>query len=113
MDNLKKEKEKGQTAILITLLVLGVLLLIAGGLSAIFVGEIKISSLIRQSAPAFYAADAGTEYALYQINVKGNNTNSDSFYLSIPAHAAVSWNTTGAISTGQYGQTQRRIQLTW
>ncbi len=63
----KNPKEKGQTILLITFLILIAILLIGAGLSLITVRELKMAKNIEQSAKAFFAADSGIEYALYLI----------------------------------------------
>jgi hypothetical protein len=117
----KNKKEKGATAILLTVLILGVTLLIAMGLSMIFVGEIKSSSLIGRSGPAFYAADAGAEYALYQVlraipsQPTGNMPNQP--LPSVGAKYDVEWDsgvTPSYIkSLGRYKETRRLIEINW
>lgn len=110
-------KEKGQIAILLTILVLDAVLLISLGLALIFIDEIKTSSLVRQSAPAFYAADAGSEYALYQMVKKnvasGTNVSGNLEYVS--SSFLVSWdrNTRSINSLGQYQNTLRRVTVSW
>lgn len=58
--------QRGQTAILMALFVLSVLILIALAASGVMVMEIKMTRQISDSVPAFYAADAGAERCLYQ-----------------------------------------------
>jgi len=60
----KKQKNKGFT-LLISVLVSGVLLAIALAIFNITIKEILLSSSGRDSQFAFYAADSGTECALY------------------------------------------------
>jgi len=111
----KEQRERGAIAIILTLLIMGITLFIAFGLSAIFVNEIKNSSLVSRTAPAFYAADAGAEYGLYRIT-KGvaGVTNPPIIY---GASVNVSWSGTissGYInSSGTYSQTKRRVELSW
>jgi len=107
------KKERGAVAIILTLLIMGVTLLIAFGLSAIFVNEIKSSSLVSRSASAFYAADAGAEYALFQVFKKGESPSSFSASLYNNASFIVSWAANSVDSLGTYSQTKRRVQLTW
>lgn len=123
--NIFKNKNKGAVAIILTLLIMGLTLLIALGLSIIFVNEIKNSSLVSKSASAFYAADAGAEYALYQIFKapvrRPSGTDSKNLYGS--ALYNVCWGNSctpgcsGAPncinSSGTYSQTKRRVELTW
>lgn len=113
MNFLKVNNQKGAAAILLALLILGVIILVALGLSAIFVGELKVSTLIRQSGPAFYAAEAGTEYALYQVSHLGV-ANGNSFQtLSNGATFSVEWNVNSIRSVGKYANTRRKVEVTW
>lgn len=120
----KKNKEKGAIAIILTVLILGVTLLIAMGLSLIFVQEIKNSGLVGQSSPAFYAADAGAEYALYEIlkadpelddpiNCPAAGNCSKTINFSYGARANVSWTNSSINSLGFFGGTRRRVQISW
>lgn len=59
---------KGQAAILLTILITSVILLIILATSVIVIAEIKLSRNIGDSVIAFYAADAGAERCLYGIN---------------------------------------------
>lgn len=109
----KYNNNKGAVAILLVLLVLLVTLLISTGLATIFLQELKGSGLISRSAAAFYAADAGAEYALYQIfkigdvgpytDVPGTLSNSSTYL--------VSWSATSVASLGEYGQTRRKVEV--
>ncbi len=116
MKNLFSEnnnQEKGAVAILLTLLILSVIFLIVFGLSAIFVNELKISSWARRSTPAFYAADAGAEYALYRVTQSGNASENFSGDLHIGASFSGSWdkNTRRILSSGRYLQTVRKVEI--
>ncbi len=62
-------KQKG-SALLITLLVMGVLMTLALGLSSLVMREIRITSDIVNSGRALYAAESGVESALLDINQK-------------------------------------------
>jgi len=113
---LKENRQKGQTAILLTLLILGVILLVGLGLASIFINELKMSSFVFQTGPAYYAAEAGSEYALYQMikpdpSVQSGNYSATLF--SSNATFNVSWDSSGINSIGQYVNTFRRIQITW
>lgn len=63
---------KGQAAILLTILITSVILLIILATSVIVIAEIKSSRNIGDSVIAFYAADAGVERCLYGINHPGD-----------------------------------------
>ena len=118
----KNNKEKGATAIILTVLILGVILLIAMGLSLIFVQEIKNSGLVSQSGPAFYAADAGAEFALFQILKNGAapqavplilDKPTNGFFIYDGTKAEVTWGDTSINSVGKFGGTRRRVQINW
>ena len=112
-------------AIILALLIMGVTLSVASGISVIFVNEIKNSNLVGRSAPAFYAADAGAEYALYQIFAAASRRPSGDDVVNLFGGAVsnVCWGNScdqpcgGApdciSSIGAYSQTKRKIELNW
>jgi len=121
MNNLldkKNNRQKGAVAILLAFLIVIIMFLIAFSLSAIFVNELKVSSLSSQSAKAYYAAESGIEFALKQLkdNPALPGTEPSGCDLGSPWHAlsngasyCVVWTTTGADSSGVYGVTRRRV----
>jgi len=110
----KNNREKGAVAVLLTLLITGVTLLIAMGLSQIFISEMKSSRLVAYSGPAFYAADAGAEYALFQVIKKSAAPQSGvPLSLSYGATALVSWTNTSVNSTGFFSGTRREVEINW
>ena len=110
----KNSKEKGAVAILLTLLIIGVTLLIAVGLSTIFMGETKKSRLVGYTGSAFYAADAGSEYALFQIIKKSVDSGTDvELDLSYGATASVSWTNRSVNSLGFFSGTRREVEINW
>ncbi|OGZ33755.1 MAG: hypothetical protein A2Y98_03230 [Candidatus Portnoybacteria bacterium RBG_19FT_COMBO_36_7] len=111
-----ENKNKGATAIILTFIIITVTLLIASGLSLIFLGEIKQSRLAEYTISAFYAADSGVEYALFQIvNNSGDEGDDVILNLTNKAEATVDWSVTGKMidSLGFFSGTNRRVQLTW
>jgi hypothetical protein len=108
----KKENcRRGAAALLTTLLILTILLFIILGLSAIFVNELKLSSMAGRTAAAFYAAESGIEHALYQIS-KGVTSGSASGTLTnSKASYEASWSATMATSLGRYGNTRRKVDI--
>ncbi len=100
-------------------MILGVIMLIAIGLSVVFVTELKTSILIRQSGVAFYAADAGTEFALYQVLKVG--VPAGEILMSSPQaldDGAVFWGSWDASAhtiqfTGKYSSVRRRVEVNW
>ncbi|OGZ33379.1 MAG: hypothetical protein A2174_00390 [Candidatus Portnoybacteria bacterium RBG_13_41_18] len=122
MTYLKYNNQKGAVAILLTLLILSAMLIIGLGLAAIFAGEVKTSGYIRQSATAFYAADAGSEYALYKINKVEDLMNETGITLSLSSAGSsftVKWKYEEAgadkwiESTGKYANTNRKVKIIW
>jgi len=110
----KNNGQKGATAIILTTLIIGVSLLIAMGLSLIFIGETKSSRLVGYSGQAFYAADAGAEYALFQIIKKSAIPQTDfSLSFSNGASAKVTWTDRSINSLGFYSGTRRKVQISW
>jgi hypothetical protein len=113
----KNNKEKGAIAILMTLLIMGTILLIAMGLSLIFINEIKNSRMVAYSGPAFYAADAGAEYALFQIIKKSAPGQTDfllgSSFFTYGATAKVTWTDRSVYSWGFYSGTRRKVEISW
>ena len=110
----KNSRERGAVAILLTLLIITVTLLIAMGLSLIFISETKSSRLVGYTGPAFYAADAGAEYALFQIIKKSAAPQTDyPLSFSNGASAKVSWTARSVNSQGFFSGTRREVQITW
>ncbi|MFH0852047.1 MAG: glycine-rich protein [bacterium] len=108
----KSGRQKGAVAILLTLLILSITLLIGVGLSGVFFNELKISDSVRQSGPAFYAADAGAEYSLYQKYKVGVISGSGSFFLPYSkASYQVSWGSNFINSLGAYSNSRRKIEV--
>jgi len=68
---MKKNKQKG-ASLLLTLLVMAVLLSISFGVSRLALGEIKLIRDIPKALIAYYAAEAGMEWALYQYYQTGS-----------------------------------------
>ncbi len=63
--------QQGDVPLLVTFLILANLLIIGLGLAAVNFLEIRMSEDEGQSVKAFYAADAGVEWCIYQIWQKG------------------------------------------
>lgn len=110
--------QKGATTILLSVLVLGTMLIIGLTISAVMISQIKMTAQAGQSVKAFYAADSGAELCLYQArNLSGpcagegglisgalsNNAN----------YSAQRIDGTTINSTGFFGKTSRRVELTW
>jgi hypothetical protein len=110
--------QKGATTILLSVLVLAAMLTIGLTISAVMISQIKMTAQAGQSVKAFYAADSGVELCLYQArNLSGacageggsiSNTLSNSANYSAQRIDGTTIN-----STGFFGKTSRRVQLTW
>jgi len=111
-------KKRGATAILLTMLIITITLLIASGLSLIFIGQIKQSQLAGYTTSAFYAADAGAEYALFQIvktinSVPGENYSENLNLEYNEATVFVEWTYRSVDSRGYFSDTNRKVQISW
>ena len=108
--------QKGATAILLAVLILSILLIIGLGVSNLMISQIKMSAQTGQSVQAFYAAEAGAERCLYEVRKKGAN-NCPSGTLDNNATYSVTTDIkidSGQInSIGRFGQTSRKIELSW
>lgn len=110
--------QKGATAILLAVLMLSVMLVIGLGVSALITNQLGMSVDAGQSVLSFYAADAGAEACLYQTrhsqnpcanvggSLSGSLTNGANF-------TAQRTNNKTIRSTGFFGKTSRRVELTW
>lgn len=118
-------RQKGATAILLSVLVLSSLLVIGLGYPTLIIIQLKMSRAVKESTQAFYAADAGAELCLYQVK-KGisegcfSTTNGGSIagtlLINGATYSAESQKTgpTWTInSLGQYGATSRKIFISW
>ncbi len=76
---MEKNRQKG-VSLLITLLVMSALLSIAIGLSGLSIGEIQLARESPSSLVAFYAAESGVEWAMYQDRANGMASQSYSDY---------------------------------
>ncbi|MGB2762761.1 MAG: hypothetical protein WBC21_04510 [Minisyncoccales bacterium] len=71
--------QKGQIALLVTLVILGAILSIGAGLTLVTIKEMRMAKNIEESAKAITAADAGTEEALYIEKTVGLNPGDTGF----------------------------------
>jgi len=105
--------QKGTTAILLAVLMLSVMLVIGLGISVLIVNQLRMSIDTGQSVLAFYAADAGAERCLCSVRSKGYG-GCDSGSLSNGASfSAQRINSTTIRSSGFFGATSRKVELSW
>jgi hypothetical protein len=69
----KKQKNESGVSLIFTVLFLGMVLSIGLGIANLMLKEIKISSNIGYSVPAYYAAEAGIEKVLYIDRKEGED----------------------------------------
>ncbi len=115
-------KQKGATAILLSVLVLSSLLVIGLGYPTLVIIQLKMSRNIKESVQAFYAADAGAEFCLYQIKrttgegcsgggtITGSLPTNGAVYSAESRRVADEWIIN---SLGEYGNTSRKIFISW
>ncbi|MBU1178860.1 hypothetical protein KKB69_00765 [Patescibacteria group bacterium] len=61
------EHSRGAVSIIVSVMLLSILLVVGMGVSALMLGQARMSSQIGDSVVAIYAADAGAERCLYQV----------------------------------------------
>lgn len=118
-------RQKGATAILLSVLVLSSLLVIGLGYPTLIIIQLKMSRAVKESTQAFYAADAGAELCLYQIkkgisegcffttnggNISGTLLVNGATYSAESQKTGPTWIIN---SLGQYGSTSRKIFISW
>jgi hypothetical protein len=69
--NMKNKKTQSGSALLITILLMGLLITITLALSSLVIREISVTQSIVNANKAFYAAEAGVENALYDLSTHG------------------------------------------
>jgi hypothetical protein len=113
-------KNKKGASLLLTILIMSAILAIAMGIAKLSFGEIKISLALPQSFIAYYAAEAGTEQALYADLITaiphGTASNfSGTMGTGITYDVTFSGTSPGRVikSTGTYSGTSRAIQTTY
>lgn len=115
----KINNQKGATAILLAVLVLGTLIIVGMTISTILLRQIGAVAEAGQSVKAFYAADSGAELCLYQARKDLSPCNSPGgtipkTYLTFGAsYTAKRVDGTTIEATGFLGKTSRRVELTW
>lgn len=111
-------------AIIIVIVILGAIVAIGLGISTIVVRELRISSLLDDSAAAIMAADAGMERALWEVRV--NRANPATQYPPVELSNGATYvicpeiggqdgcrnnNPTRIISEGTFGDTTRSLKV--
>lgn len=106
----------------LALMIMGMLLAIALGISAIFIGQTKMLKEMGDSVIAFYAADAGIEKSLIQrdnpISLNGHSETLDNgagYNLNVLDSADPGCDADNYCikSTGSYKKTKRAIEITY
>ena len=107
--------QKGAVSIVLATLLLSILLVIGLGISALMLQQIKLSGQSSQSVIAFYAADAGAEWCLYEVRKGSDACPSGDVFLDIPSTKyTVVYNGTNLIeSIGSYKRVVRKLELGW
>ncbi len=115
-----KKSQAGAVSILMTVLILGNLLIVASGISALLLAQVKMSDDASESVPAFYAADAGAERCLFEIRKGPGNCSLPETALDNQARYLASGSASGdngqIVSTGYFNatkKTSRRVELNW
>ncbi len=108
-------QQKGAVSVILALLVLSVLLVIALGVSAVSLNQLRIFAQMGQSVSAYYAAEAGVEKCLYDVWQQGQATCSYSETLDNGANYQVSGDLAERQieSLGGYLVTNRKIKVDW
>jgi len=126
MNNIKKiqNRNRGQVAIILSIMILSMLLAIALGISTLLVQQLQLTRDMGDSVIAFYAADSGAEKCLYDI--WNGKTGATSCYIddnhgrtvtqTLQANPliqfTVTFNAPGNIqSRGDYKSTSRKLDL--
>ncbi|MDP3954093.1 MAG: hypothetical protein Q8Q06_01585 [bacterium] len=106
-----KPHSKG-SALVLSVLIVNTLLSMAIVLTLIFVPKIKVSTNIKNSVSAIYAADSGIEYCLY-VNrvdsVSAPTLNNGATYTVIPSDCS----TTTIRAIGEKDGTTRSLEVTF
>jgi hypothetical protein len=121
MQNSIDNSQKG-ISLYIAIIILGLTSGIVFGLTSLFLTQTKILRTIGDSVKAFYAADSGIEYSLYNIRVEGGNGlittpvdlgNGQKYKVEEIGSPPCPTGFSCRKSTGFYKNTQRAIQITY
>ena len=107
--------QKGVISILLATLILSIISIIAFGISALMLQQIRMSNQMGNSVVAFYAAEAGAERCLYAVRKNGAVTCPFiGVLLDNNAKYTVDYNGSNAVeSTGEFRNTTRKVELSW
>lgn len=112
---INKIHQKGAISIILALIILSATLVISLGVAGLMIAQSKMAIQASKSIKAFYAADAGAEWCLYQLR-KGEDCllppgapldNGATWEVAVQ-DGVKSWTIQ---STGRYGDTSRRIEV--
>ncbi|MBU1255598.1 hypothetical protein KKE74_03580 [Patescibacteria group bacterium] len=108
--------QKGVISILLATLILSIISVIAFGISALMLQQIKMSRQMGDSTVAFYAAESGAERCLYEARKGSDVCNFTDIPLDFDSNAkyTVTYNGSNKIeSTGEFRNTTRKVELNW
>lgn len=114
-----RTREKGASSILLAFLIISLLAVVSLALSYLMLQQLKMTVESGKSVVAIYAAETGVEKCLYQIRKStGNGCDSaaaqESDTLSNNSSYVADYDGSGEIkSIGHFGNTSRRIEVTW
>lgn len=107
-------QQRGVTLWLV-ILILGMALAASLGASALVLGEIQQTRVITDSVTAFFAADAGSEQALYQLckqNIRTDQSNQPIGAAQYSYRVQGGASNRYVVSTGSFRNSRRAIELT-
>jgi len=119
-----KFRQQGAISIFLAVLLLSELLIIGLGISFLSIQQLKMSGQVGQSVVSYYAAEAGAEKCYYQVrNLTGQgcddtgqiseNVGSGDYQASYQAEFSGTHEAGTVVSIGQFGETSRKVDLTW
>lgn len=126
--NMKNNNLEKGVAIYLVVIIVSALTAVSLNIASIIIGGSKMTSNAGDSVKAFYAADTGIEYALYNAlennncsDIVSGSVGSDSKYIYNVDIENIGncWETTTMISVGEYwpdaltNVTQRRISISY
>ncbi|MFH1308846.1 MAG: hypothetical protein ABIH51_02445 [Patescibacteria group bacterium] len=106
---------KKASSLLLTILIMAALLAIAIGVSKLTLGEIKLIQDVPKSLFAYYAAEAGAEWATYQYRLNSTVSNVNSCSVNLDNGSSYGIEVSGTIikSIGCYQDIRRAIEISF